>query len=118
MPQIHGSIALTGGTGFIGQHLVSALVRDGWRVKALTRDPNALPDNSNLLPVAGVLEDPSALQELVKDVEAVIHLGGRIAARTLGEFESANVLGTENLIKVAADQPQPPHVIYLSSMAA
>ena len=118
MQQIHGSVALTGGTGFIGQHLVSALVREGWRVKALTRHPNALLENSNLVPVTGQLEDQSALHDLVTGVEAVIHVGGRIAGRNLREFESTNVFGTENLIRAAADQPQPPKVIYLSTIAA
>jgi nucleoside-diphosphate-sugar epimerase len=116
--QIHGSVALTGGTGFIGQHLVKALVRDGWRVKALTRQPNALPENNNVLQITGLLEDPSALHDLVNGVEAVVHAGGRIVARNLHEFESTNVFGTENLIRAAADQPRPPKVIYLSTIAA
>ena len=99
MQQINGSVALTGGTGFIGQHLVSALVREGWRVKALTRQPSALLENRNLLQVTGVLEDRNALHDLVTGVEAVIHVGGRIGARNLREFESTNVFGTENLVR-------------------
>ena len=118
MQQFNGSVALTGGTGFIGHHLVSALVREGWRVKALTRQPGALPQNSNLQAVTGVLEDQSALHHLVAGVDAVIHVGGLIAARNLREFQSANVVGTENLIRAAAGQPRPPKVIYLSTMAA
>lgn len=112
------SVAVTGATGFIGQHLVGALIREGWYVRALTRHPNALPENSNLLQVTGVLEDRSALYDLVAGVEAIIHAGGRITGRHRAEFESANVLGTENLIRAAVDQPQQPKIIYLSSLAA
>ena len=118
MHQIKGSVALTGGTGFIGQHLVSALIRQGWHVKALTRQSGAFAEKCNLLPVTGTLEDQSALHDLVTGVTAVIHVGGLIAARNLREFESANVFGTENLIRAAADQPRPPRVIYISTMAA
>jgi nucleoside-diphosphate-sugar epimerase len=118
MQQSLRSVAVTGGTGFIGQHLVSALIREGWHVKALTRHPNTLPENNNLLHVTGVLEDRAALYDLVTGVEAVIHVGGRITGRHLAEFESANVLGTENLIRAAVDQPRRPKIIYLSSLAA
>jgi nucleoside-diphosphate-sugar epimerase len=116
--QNHGSVALTGGTGFIGQHLIDALAREGWRVKALTRHPGGLPENDKIQQVTGILEDPSALRELVTDVQAVIHAGGRITARNLNEFESSNVLGTENLIRAAVEQPNPPTVIYISTIAA
>lgn len=109
---------MTGSTGFIGQHLVTALVQGGWYVKALTRHPNALPENNTLLQITGVLEDRSALRNLVADVDAVLHVGGRITARNHQEFESANVLGTENLIRAAAEQPRPPTIIYLSTIAA
>jgi len=115
---IPGSIALTGGTGFIGQHLISALLRDGFNVKALTRKPNALPENINLQQITGVLEDQLALVDLVSGTNAVIHVGGRIAGRNLREFESANILGTENLIRAATDQPDGPKLIYISTLAA
>ena len=118
MQNIPGSVALTGGTGFIGQHLVSALIRDGFHVKALTRIPNALPENRNLQQITGVLEDQSALDDLISGVEAVIHVGGRIAGRNLREFESANILGTENLIRSATDQANSPKLIYISTLAA
>lgn len=117
--QIHrGTVALTGGTGFIGRHVVSALLQEGWRVKALTRQPRALPDDNALLQVEGVLEDLSALRSLVSDADAVIHAGGKIAARNRHEFESVNVTGTENLIRAATEQPTPPRVVFLSTIAA
>jgi nucleoside-diphosphate-sugar epimerase len=84
----------------------------------MTRRPNALPENSDLVQVTGVLQDQPALHDLVTDVAAVIHVGGRIAARNLRDFESTNVFGTENLIRAVTDQPQPPTVIYLSTIAA
>ena len=118
MQNIPGSVALTGGTGFIGQHLVRTLLRDGFHVRALTRKPNALPENINLQQITGVLEDQSALVELVSGTDAVIHVGGRIMGRNLREFESANILGTENLIRAVTDQPNKPKLIYISTLAA
>lgn len=116
--QVRGTIALTGGTGFIGQHLVRALMDDGWCVKSLTRRPDPGRAAPGLVQVQGVLEDPTALRELVTDAEIVIHAGGRITARNTEDFESANVAGTENLVRAAADQPDPPTLIYLSTIAA
>ena len=114
----HGSVALTGGTGFIGQHLIGALLREGWRVRALARRPGILPKDDRLVEVPGALEDRSALLDLVSGVDVVIHAGGRITARKRHDFESANIIGTENLVRAAADQPVPPRFIYLSTMAA
>lgn len=116
--QVRGTIALTGGTGFIGQHLIKALICDGWRVKSLTRRPDPDLEADNFVQVKGVLEDLSALHELVADAQNIVHVGGRVTARNTREFESANVFGTENLVRAAANQPQPPTLIYLSTIAA
>ena len=109
---------MTGGTGFIGQHLVRALIDDGWRVKSLTRHPDPGPVAPDLIQVEGVLEDRAALQKLVSESDVIIHAGGRITARKAQEFESVNVTGTENIVRAAAEQPNPPALIYLSTIAA
>lgn len=53
---------VTGGTGFIGRHLVRRLLGDGWHVDALVRRPEAeLPDGVVAHPVPGEIDDLIAL---------------------------------------------------------
>ena len=53
---------VTGATGFIGRHLVSRLVEQGWRVRALVRgDPASRSLDERAEPVAGDLTRPASL---------------------------------------------------------
>jgi nucleoside-diphosphate-sugar epimerase len=95
-------IAVTGATGFIGSHLVEALVRNGHEVTCLARDverTRALSD----LPVRfvyGSLESIPALASLVDGQEAVVHVAGLTKAPSPEEYVRVNVGGTENLLSV------------------
>jgi len=118
MKDFPGTIALTGGTGFVGKQLINALVNEGWRVRALTRKPGLLPQNANIKEIHGVLEDKQTLFELVAGTDTVIHAGARLYGRNWREFESVNVNGTRNLINAIINQDQSPRIIYISSIAA
>ncbi|WP_425040529.1 NAD-dependent epimerase/dehydratase family protein [Primorskyibacter sp. S187A] len=71
------SVLVTGATGFLGSHLLSALIAAGLRPYALARDPGTLPDDCK--PVRGDLTDHDALRAIVQDVkpEIIFHLGAR-----------------------------------------
>jgi nucleoside-diphosphate-sugar epimerase len=94
------SVAVTGGTGFIGRHLVTGLLAEGFAVRVLTRRP----DNAEKIwpqdlvePVAGGLEDTDSLKHLVDGASLVFHLAGEIRDET--RFQSVNSEGTKNLLE-------------------
>lgn len=110
------SVAVTGATGFIGQLLVQSLVKDGWKVRALTRTPRVSDEFTQWIP--GDLDDPIALQSLVKDVSAVVHCAGLVRGSSLKEFTHTNVEGTSNLVRASVQQNPPPRFLLISSLAA
>lgn len=110
---------VTGGTGFVGGHLVRALRQRGDAVVALVRAPArgaALAAQGATL-VAGDLHDPGALAEAVRGAEVVYHLAGLTAARSEAEFRRVNAEGTERLLQVAA-QAGVGRFVLVSSLAA
>jgi len=105
-------VLVTGGGGFIGSHLVEALVQNGARVRAFVRynsrgDPGLL---SRLSPeifekleiVAGDLRDLPALNSAMQGIEIVFHLGALIAIpysyKHPVEVVESNVIGTLNVL--------------------
>ena len=68
---------VTGGTGFIGEHLVRALLERGDEVRALVRSRAGL-DGLAVERVEGDLADARALQEGMKGVDGVFHLAARL----------------------------------------
>jgi len=114
------NVFVTGGTGFVGAHLVRALQARGDRVTCLVRSPAkaaALGWRAVRI-VRGDLDAADALREGCADAEVVYHLAGRIAARNLSEFMAANRDGTASVLEAAAAAPRPPRVVYVSSIAA
>ena len=112
-------VLVTGGTGFIGRHLVRQLVAEGARVKVLVRpssDLNGLRGVAeNLEIVRGDLKAPNSLCSLMENVDIVFHL----AATNRGTWEEthqAAVAGTAWMLEKAR-QRGVQHFIYVSSMA-
>ncbi len=110
------NVAVTGATGFVGGYLLRALAAAGFRVRALTRRPQAAQDAITW--VQGALEDEAALGNLIEGADAVIHCAGAIKARSRDEFFDINAGGTRRLAGIAADRSRPPRFILVSSLAA
>lgn len=106
------SILVTGAGGFIGSHLVEALVQRGSRVKAFVRynsrgDPGLLAQLSSetlaqVEIVAGDLRDLAAVTALMRGVDTIFHLGALIAIpysyKHPAEVVETNVIGTLNIL--------------------
>ena len=114
-------VLVTGGTGFIGSHLVEALVAKAVHVRCLMReksDPKWLK-GLDIERVAGDCCDPASLREAVKGVDCVFHLAGVTKAAREETYFEVNGRGTDNLIHACLESnPRPPRFIYLSSQAA
>ena len=102
-------VLVTGGSGFLGRALCSALVAKGHRVTAMVRRPEAwLPTGVErwIAPELPVLES-TAVQRL-SDVDVVVHAAGRAhmlqdqATDPLTAFRRVNTEGTLTLARAAA----------------
>ncbi len=113
MPDV---VAVTGATGFIGTHLVTALTGMGYHVKALSRQYRARIEGTEW--IKGDLADKAALIHLVKNVDVVIHCAGLVRGNSYGVFKDANVEGTKNLVHAIEQQGHAPRLIFISSLAA
>ena len=98
-------IAVTGGTGFVGSHLVDTLCDAGHRPRVLVRDASAPRwiGASSVDWVPGSLADRDALRTLVDGAGTVVHLAGVVRAVRAEEFERANRGGTARLVLAIRD---------------
>lgn len=109
------TIAVTGGTGFVGSHFLDCAVQAGHRVQALTRRPQ--PDRDKVAWIEGALDDPDSLRRLVTGCTALVHIAGVINARDPKDFERGNVEGTLAML-AAATAAGISRFVHISSLAA
>ncbi len=108
-------VLVTGAAGFIGSHLVEALVVHGYQVRALIKY-NSRNDwgNIELLPrkikeeieiVSGNIEDPFLCQKISRGVEHIYHLAALIAIPysyvAPESYVNTNIKGTMNILQAA-----------------
>ena len=93
-------IAVTGGSGFVGNHLVEKLVSEGHEIKVFVRKTsnNKLLEKLDVELVCGDLLDKKSIESLVKDVDVVYHLAAKVYAGSRDEFWNVNLKGTENML--------------------
>jgi nucleoside-diphosphate-sugar epimerase len=108
-------LAITGGTGFVGTHLIDAALDSGHYVAALTRREVAPRDGLSW--ISGDLQDRAALEALVDGADAVIHVAGVISGHSASAFELGNVAGTLAML-AAATAGGVRRFVHVSSLAA
>ncbi len=111
---------LTGATGFLGLHLLPALLRSGFKVRILARGdpaPGAW-EGLSFETVHGSLSDAGALKALVQDADVVVHAAGLIKAPSRPEFLRVNRDGTAALAGITRAQAPGANFLLISSLAA
>lgn len=108
-------VFVTGGTGFLGRHVVRSLVASGHEVTALVRSeaPELEQDGARL--ARGDVLVPETLATAIAGAEAVIHMAGRVQHK--GEptaLYELHVEGTRNTI-AAATAAQVKRVVHVST---
>jgi len=111
-------LLVTGATGFVGQHLIPALMRHYTVIAAVRREQPNLPCEQI---VVGDIHDQTDWSKALENVEIVVHLAARVhvmkeaSANPLAAFARTNVDGTRHL----AEQAAAHHVkrfVFLSSI--
>lgn len=108
-------VLVTGATGFIGGHLVRALVERGDDVTCLVRREVPIPGARVVL---GDMTAPSSLPAALREAEVVYHLASLLKVPWRREFHTVNVEGTRNVAAACAAMPTPPVLVVVSSLAA
>jgi nucleoside-diphosphate-sugar epimerase len=110
-------ILVTGGTGFLGQHLARVLLVAGHTVSMMGRDFSQVSSllTENAIPVVCDLRDKDAVKRACRDMEAVYHVGALSAAwGKRADFFAINVEGTRAVVEGCREH-QVKRLIYVSS---
>jgi len=120
---------VTGGAGFIGSHVASELLNNGYKVRALDnlspqvhgvdrRRPAYLSPDVEL--IVGDVRNPAAVERALRGADAVIHLASIVGVGQsmyqIAEYTSINNLGTAVLLQALSEQPVKALVV-ASSMS-
>jgi nucleoside-diphosphate-sugar epimerase len=113
-------VLVTGGTGFVGSHLVDALLERGDQVACTVRRSSSLRwlEGKPVRLVETEFADPAAVDRALEGVEQVYHAAGVIAARTGEEYVRANAGLMRALLGACLRRPDPPRLLYVSSLSA
>lgn len=112
-------VFVTGGTGFVGSHLVDALLADPrvTRVKCMIRNDLKWLRDKPIEPVYAGLGELKKLGDALENVDVLYHVAGLVMAPNYDKLHQVNVEGTESLLLLAA-RKGVKKVVVTSSLAA
>lgn len=97
---------VTGGSGFLGGHLVEALVARGEKVRVLVRPTSKVTHLENLKVelVYGDLNTIQSLKKAIRDMERVYHCAALASDwGTWESFRNTNLTGVQNLLEASLE---------------
>ncbi|MCK5014795.1 MAG: NAD-dependent epimerase/dehydratase family protein [Candidatus Omnitrophica bacterium] len=112
---------VTGGTGFVGSHLVERLSKQGYEVMVLTRKPELSQffKKNNIHMYSGDLRNKSSLLDIPGHLDYVFHLAATRDSSGKTECYDTNVEGTKNLLEVLCEKRiKLKKFIHVSSLGA
>lgn len=114
------NVLVTGANGFVGSHVVEALLARGYRVRASVRKSANLQWLSKL-PIEiryGVLAEAETLQGIADDIDYVMHIAAATKAGSEKEFYQANVASTINLMNACiSSKSKIKRFVFFSTLA-
>ncbi|QCQ22761.1 NAD-dependent epimerase/dehydratase family protein [Desulfoglaeba alkanexedens] len=114
------TVAMTGGTGFIGKSLIHRFLRENIRVRALVR-PASISSCFNapgLSWIHGELNHEESLRQLLDGASAVIYCAGSVRGASMSDFVPANVSGVAKIVHMMRNSVDSPRFLLISSLAA
>lgn len=116
-------VTVFGGSGFLGQHVVQALGRRGYRVRVAVRRPNdaIFLKTSGVVgqiePVQANIRDDRSVRDAMEGAAAVINLVGIISESGAQRFEAVHAAGVERLARATA-AAGIPILVHVSALGA
>src|SRR5438270_75594 len=107
-------ILITGGSGFIGGHLVEALCARGERVRCLLRRTSKWASPAEV--VWGDLVSGAGVEAALDGIDLVFHVAGTTKALSADDYYAGNVRATEKLALAVARRGM--RMVHVSSLAA
>lgn len=95
---------VTGGTGFVGSHLVDLLIERNYNVKCIVRKSSDLKwlKNKPLEIVDCGLDDPKKLTAVLEGASYIFHVAGVVKSKRKEGYFRGNVDATKTLLEAAA----------------
>lgn len=119
---INKLVTVFGGSGFVGRHVVRALAKRGYRIRAAVRRPDLA---GHLQPLGRVgqihavqanLRYPDSVEAAVRDADAVVNLVGVLFERGAQRFAHVHARGAETVAQAAARLGVP--LVHMSALGA
>lgn len=111
----NSSVLVTGGTGFLGRHLVERLLREGRAVTVLARTPSPELAARGVRFARASLDDAAAVRAACAGMETVFHVAARVGVwGRYQDFFRTNVLGTRAVIEGCREHGVK-HLVYTST---
>jgi nucleoside-diphosphate-sugar epimerase len=115
-------VLLTGASGFVGSHILDALVTRGLSTAVLLRPTSSKqflePHLGKIELRLGGLEEPASLGPALDGVTHVLHCAGATKALRSADFFQINQIGTRHLVQAVNRQGSVQRLLLVSSLAA